>query len=391
MNVHEDEDALVVEGKQVDKVMVADLPCGGDEVDSCLSLVETDSDEDGGFIPAICGIYLSRMMSPADESLAGFEAVLLALYTAETKARSGRPLVVHIPNLSLPSLYHAPRIYCSSPREPRIGCISAALEPQVAVRATKRACIIGVALDMFGRNIAYMPTEAKIEACQCALRWASMSCSKDQESLDVNRRVYFSSVCSDAAQRVLDFDHRFESSPTRQMPQIEIAGPGELFLGSRAAALQGTSDQGQLVTVAGSSPKWSSAFRQSIKVPGEQHLPSSHVNNSKFDFVSALVQAGNGARIQLSWELVQPLLRILGHCLLAPLNSERVKEAALAAINALHQRASHDLLPEAMLATRSLKRLHEASNVVINTLSPSTNFLSISSKLCKEEILNASS
>ncbi|MCO5549989.1 hypothetical protein L7F22_003466 [Adiantum nelumboides] len=221
------------------------------------------------FIPAICGLYLSRMMSPADESLAGFEAVLLALYTAETKARSGRPLVVHIPDLSLPSLYHAPRISCSSSLEPRIGCMSAALEPQDAVRATKRACIIGVALDIFGRNIAYMPTEAKIEACQCALRWASMSCLKDQESLDVNKRDYFPSVCSDGAQRVLDLDHLFESSPTRQVPQIEIVGPGELFLGNRAAALRGSSDQGQLVTVAGSSPMWSSAFRQSIKVPGE--------------------------------------------------------------------------------------------------------------------------
>ncbi|KAA8536474.1 hypothetical protein F0562_028952 [Nyssa sinensis] len=72
-----------------------------------------------------------------------------------------------------------------------------------------------------------------------------------------------------------------------------------------------------------------------------------------------------GSRIPLPWELLQPVLRILGHCLLAPLNSEDVKDAASVAARCLYARASHDLVPQAILATRSLiqldKRAREAA------------------------------
>lgn len=66
-----------------------------------------------------------------------------------------------------------------------------------------------------------------------------------------------------------------------------------------------------------------------------------------------------GSRIPLPWELLQPALRILGHCLLAPLNSQDVKEAAGVAVRRLYARASHDLVPQAILATRSLIQLHK--------------------------------
>lgn len=64
-----------------------------------------------------------------------------------------------------------------------------------------------------------------------------------------------------------------------------------------------------------------------------------------------------GSRIPLPWELLQPALRILGHCLLAPLSSQEVKDAAGVAVRRLHARASHDLVPQAILATRSLIQL----------------------------------
>ncbi|KAE8022575.1 hypothetical protein FH972_008365 [Carpinus fangiana] len=38
--------------------------------------------------------------------LAGFEAVLLALYAHETTLRSGQPITVSVPDLSHPSVYH---------------------------------------------------------------------------------------------------------------------------------------------------------------------------------------------------------------------------------------------------------------------------------------------
>lgn len=64
-----------------------------------------------------------------------------------------------------------------------------------------------------------------------------------------------------------------------------------------------------------------------------------------------------GTRIPLPWELLQPALRILGHCLLAPLNSQDVKDGAAVAVRSLYARAIHDLFPQAILATRSLIQL----------------------------------
>lgn len=345
------------------------------------------------YIPAICGLYLPRMMMQRDESLAGFEAILLAIYNVETKARNGSPLAIRIPDLSQPSLYHAPRIPSNSPGEPQISRISATLEPQDAVRATKRACIIGAAVDLFCRRIAFMPSEAKLEACQCALRLASLSCYKEQESTDGDSSIMNGS----SGERVLDSNY-YLSTPSlrRQGPEIEIAGPGELFLGNKNsshgvslnhphpyaapdASLKPSMSSTQTPTVKPSPTEESSQEQSSTEVL--QLATQSH--GAKAYFARALMQAGNGERIYLSWELLQPLLKILGHCLLAPMNPEGVREAASAAINAMHQRAFHDVVPEAMLATQSLMRLHMATKNV------SPNPASDCSWPCKRDILLA--
>ncbi|KAB1997301.1 hypothetical protein ES319_D12G016000v1 [Gossypium barbadense] len=64
------------------------------------------------FLPLLSGTYLSRIHtsdSSSFPSFSGFEAVLLAVYSSEVKSRFGKPLLVQIPDLSQPSLYHAPR------------------------------------------------------------------------------------------------------------------------------------------------------------------------------------------------------------------------------------------------------------------------------------------
>lgn len=68
-----------------------------------------------------------------------------------------------------------------------------------------------------------------------------------------------------------------------------------------------------------------------------------------------------GCRVPLPWELLQPLFRILGHCLLAPLNSNEVKDAASAAVRCVYARASHELMPQAILASRSLIQLDKSA------------------------------
>ncbi|KAJ1402259.1 Hyccin [Sesbania bispinosa] len=83
-----------------------------------------------------------------------------------------------------------------------------------------------------------------------------------------------------------------------------------------------------------------------------------------------------GDRIPLPWEILQPALRILGHCLLAPLNSQDVKDSASFAVRCLYARASHDLVPQAILATRSLiqldNRAREAAKVTVSTSNVNT-------------------
>lgn len=98
-----------------------------------------------------------------------------------------------------------------------------------------------------------------------------------------------------------------------------------------------------------------------------------------------------GVRIPLPWELLQPALRILGHCLLGPLITEDVKDAASVAIRSLYARASHDLNPQAILATRSLiqldKRAREAAAAAAAAAASATSNANTPSKAKKPEIL----
>ncbi|GAB2268553.1 hypothetical protein Dimus_003509 [Dionaea muscipula] len=250
-------------------------------------------------LPLIAGLYLSRVHSssaldPSSPSLAGFEAVLLAVYTAEAKARGGKPLIVSIPDLSQPSLYHTPRPTAGGsklPAKPSVGVLSPPLEPHLAVKSTKRGCIVGVALDCFYKQISQMPSWSKLELCQFTTAWAGQDCP-----------------CA----------HSLDSEATH----------GDDVLPPCSVDTNNVGDH-EIVNVADSME------RVRIK----------EGTSSEYD---------RGVRIPLPWEMLQPVLRILGHCLLAPLNSQEVKDAAAVAVRRLYARASHDLVPQAILATRSL-------------------------------------
>ncbi|KAL2321693.1 hypothetical protein Fmac_026072 [Flemingia macrophylla] len=97
------------------------------------------------FVPLLVGLYLSRLHSPEPPSLAGFEALLFALYATETKSRNGKPIVITIPDLNHPSIYHAPlrkpQSQSQSQSSPSLELISLPLEPQLAVKSTKHPTI----------------------------------------------------------------------------------------------------------------------------------------------------------------------------------------------------------------------------------------------------------
>jgi hypothetical protein len=80
-------------------------------------------------------------------------------------------------------------------------------------------------------------------------------------------------------------------------------------------------------------------------------------------------------------EVLRPVFKVLGHCLMAPLSTPTLKSAAVDAAKALYGRSSQSLMPEAMLASRSLIRLSVASSSSFGP-SPSTK-VNVGAKLEK--------
>lgn len=264
------------------------------------------------YLPLIASVYLHRIHHPASDapvSLSGFEAVLLAVYTSEAKARNGKAITVSIPDLSQPSLYHSPRNPKSvspklKPSKPSIGVLSPPLEPQMAVKSTKRASIVGVALDCYYKQISQMPSWSKLDFCKFAAVWAGGDCP-----------------CAS------DFDQKPENFVEKN------------------------------------EGRWSeSRFADDIRIEAEEiNGVAERVKDLAIVIGDSTEMVSENFRIPLPWELLQPVLRILGHCLLGPLNVDDVKDAASMAVRRLYARASHDLLPQAILATRSLIQLDKGT------------------------------
>ncbi|CAA3004212.1 Hypothetical predicted protein [Olea europaea subsp. europaea] len=261
------------------------------------------------FLPLLTSLYLHRIHHPSSStavSLAGFEAVLLALYSSETKSRNGKPVTISIPDLSQPSLYHPPRNpvksnpnSANSQVKPLVGVLSPPLEPQIAVKSTKRACIVGVALDCYYKQISQMPIWSKLDFCKFTAEWAGQDCPCTS---DFDKKP----------ENVVENNHGFENNDGFEKDQRVNFNEIENVV-ARVTDLDIEDD------------------------------------NCK--------DARPDGRIPLPWELLQPVLRILGHCLLGPLNVMEMKDAASVALRHLYARASHDLVPQAILATRSLIQL----------------------------------
>lgn len=205
------------------------------------------------FLPLIAGLYLSRVA--LRKHLAGFEAILLALYAHETTSRAGQSITVNVPDLSHSSIYHESSKDSinnnanANATELNLTVISPSLEPHGTVRSTKRARIVGVALELYYSKVSVMPVESKIDLCEFCEVWSGHD--------------------------------------------------------------------------------------------GEQNVDKERAEG----------------RIHLPWELLQPVLRILGHCLLGPHKDKVLFDAACSACTSLYARSMHDINPKAILATRSLLRL----------------------------------
>ncbi|OAY32114.1 uncharacterized protein LOC110600394 [Manihot esculenta] len=299
------------------------------------------------FLPLLLGLYLSRIHSSdsvSTPSLAGFEAVLLAIYSSEVKSRAGKPVLIQIPDLAQPSLYHTPRNKQNSHgfdnSRPSVGVLSPPLEPQIAVKSTKRPVIVGVALDCYFKQISQMPSWSKVELCMYASAWAGQDCAC-KDKLDGDKEVEIQN------------GHGNEVN-------------GGYFLEGRSLS-NGHERNGHEID---------DVVEEMEKLEIERN--GTEVSESK------------GVRIPLPWEILQPLLRIMGHCLLGPLNSQDVKDAASRAVRRLYARGTHDLAPQAILATRSLiqldKRAREVAKAAAAAAVNSSSNANTPSKAKKPEI-----
>lgn len=346
------------------------LPLSGSGDDNlCQWLYDTFQSSDSdlrlvvlSFVPLVAGLYLSRIHSSSTTeidastpSLAGFEAVLLALYASETRARSGKPVLISIPDLCQPSLYHRPNPSSNISKthrtitsksttlttmninpSPLVGVVSPPLEPQLAIKSTKRGCIVGVAFDSYYKHISLMPSWSKIELCRFTAAWAGADCS-----------------CANSLDNPQPSRHDYYND---YYPENDDSVP--------------CLDTNDVVSVQNNAV---------------DHMSRLQIQENQIDSY-----AKGGARIPLPWELLQPVLRILGHCLLGPLNSQDIRDAAGVAVRRVYARASHDLFPQAILATRSLIQLDNraratAEAAAIANASSAAN--TPSSKAKKPEVL----
>ncbi|KAL6653511.1 hypothetical protein ACP70R_009089 [Stipagrostis hirtigluma subsp. patula] len=270
------------------------------------------------FLPLLAALYLRRLPPELPSSLSGFEAVLLAVYSSEAKSRQGKPVLVQVPDLSAPSLYHTPAASAPSSKSPRrphpppipspaaspvVGVLSPPLEPQAAVKSTKRAGIIGVAFEAYYSKISQMPAASKVDACNAAAAWAGQYCKcrfeLDEKELEEEEGDSLGSVSpmSSEAENGKELEEEF----TRMNVNGDSSG----------------------------------------RNCNEEELKE--------------------ARVPLPWELLQPVMRVLGHCLLAPLNPTEVRDVAAQAVRVVYARACHDLVPQAILASRSLIELDKSA------------------------------
>jgi hypothetical protein len=78
----------------------------------------------------------------------------------------------------------------------------------------------------------------------------------------------------------------------------------------------------------------------------------------------------DGPRVPLELDVLRPIFKVLGHCLMGPSSTPTLKVSAVDAAKALYARASHSLLPEAILASRSLIRLGTGPSLGPSSLEP---------------------
>ena len=89
---------------------------------------------------------------------------------------------MNVPNLSLPSVYHEAKAPINNNSiELNLVVISPSLEPHGIVRSTRRARVVGVALELYHSKIYHMLVGSKIDFCDFCVVWAGQDNNDDRD------------------------------------------------------------------------------------------------------------------------------------------------------------------------------------------------------------------
>ncbi|WCJ25156.1 hypothetical protein M5689_007062 [Euphorbia peplus] len=214
--------------------------------------------------------------------------------------------------------------------ELNIAVISATLEPHGTVRSTRRARIVGVALELYFSKIASIPLDSKIDFCEFCELWAEQK--GDMYKDDDEKTIVFKNDSEEQKLVVTKIDD--EHSIVKKDDNKNIVVKNEDYEPSSVAKEE----------------------KGKVNEDGEND-----VIEGKREVVER--KEDKEGRIYLPWELMQPLMRILSHCLMGPHKDEKLIEAARSACKSLYARSLHDINAKAILATRSLLRLSKLAKV----------------------------
>lgn len=198
-----------------------------------------------------------------------------------------------------------------------------------------------------------MPPWSKIDLCRFAASWAGEDCPCAL-SLD------FHSTAPNTTNQQDDDDDVVSVSEELAVSLTTTSANGGID-GQRSHPDQNGEARGEIIL----SEDFS---RFDINGNNTNHSPDPYSPSEE------KVHAQEGVRIPLPWELLQPLLRILGHCLLAPppLVTQEIRDASAVAVRRLYARSSHDLAPQAILSTRSLVQLDNRARATAQAAAMST-------------------
>ncbi|KAF2322303.1 hypothetical protein GH714_010762 [Hevea brasiliensis] len=244
------------------------------------------------FPPYYRRTILSRV--PLRKPLAGFEAVLLALYAHETTSRNGQAITVNIPDLSNSSVYHETKEASrNNSTDLNLAVISPSLEPHGTVRSTRRARIVGVALELYFSKISLMPVGSKIDFCEFCEVWAGQEGDMYKENLGGGENGDSRGCGDEEGDSSGGGGDEGESSGGGGKEGESSGGGGKEGDSSGGGGKEGESRGGgkEGDSSGGGGGGGGSVYEEKGKKEG---------------------------RIPLPWELLQPALRILGHCLLGP-------------------------------------------------------------------------